>query len=411
MNKHSFLTCLSFITLALLLSFSSFAEERNQNAPEQSEFDLENLSYTFEQTLLDLSNAYINSSPVHKADGIEVGHLNIENENKESISELAREIADNKHGSYDSMLISHENKLVFESYYKKGRINLPHFQASVTKSYVSIAIGRAIQLGCLTIDDLDKPVVSFLKNIDLEKLADGAENITLHHAMSMRSGIRVSADRLKIIMENSANAKGSDVVQEFLQHSEAISSASQSFKYQDSDARITMRVLDSVVPGSAKDFVKNEVLAKLGITVYGWKDDVNGLPIPESSSSMTSRNMLKLGMLVINKGQWNGEQLISAHFLAKATSNITKPTEDWIPDSFNYGYFLYRTEMKVGDERYAVNLAWGSGGQYILMLEELGLVIVITGHDREDTILTQVSRVILPALIQPRHTETHELRP
>jgi CubicO group peptidase (beta-lactamase class C family) len=62
--------------------------------------------------------------------------------------------------------------------------------------------------------------------------------------------------------------------------------------------------------------------------------------------------MLKLATLVLNKGKWNDEQLISAEFLAKATSGIIKPTEDWIPDSFIYGYYWYQTDMKVQEKSY-----------------------------------------------------------
>lgn len=383
----------------LLFSFTSFAENSSKNAPEISEFDVNNLSYSFEQTLPDLRNAYIDSSPVVKADGLEVGKLVINGDSKHSIIELARELEGGKHGEYDSVLISHKNKLVFESYYRKGRINLPHFQASVTKSYLSLAIGRAIQLGHLRMADLNKPIVHFLKDLETKKLADGVENITLHRAMSMRSGIRVSDDRLKFIMDNSNATRDFNTVQAFLQYSAAISPESQTFEYQDSDPRITMRILDSVVPGTAENFIKNEVLAKLGITVYGWSNDINGLPIGESGSSITSRDMLKLGALVINNGKWNGEQLISAKFLADATSNIAKPTENWIPDTYNYGYFWYQADMAIGDKSYDVKLAWGAGGQRIIAVKDLDLVVVITGHDREDKIMSEVSRRILPVFV------------
>ena len=115
---------------------------------------------------------------------------------------------------------------------------------------------------------------------------------------------------------------------------------------------------------------------------------------------MTSRDMLKWGALVINKGKWKNEQLISADYIAKATSGITKPTEDWMPKTYNYGYFFYQTEIAVGDKSYNTNFAWGGGGQYIITVEELGLSIVITGHDRDDAIMTQVAKQILPAFVK-----------
>jgi len=389
------------IRIGLMASFilfgtTSIAENGGKSAPELSEFDVNNLTYSFEQTLPDLSNAYIDSSPAAKADGIVVGKLVTDGDRKNSIIELAQELEKGVHGGYDSVLISHNGKLIFESYYKKGRVNLPHFQASVTKSYLSLAIGRAIQLGYLTMADLNKPVVQFLKDLEYERISDGAENITLDQVMSMRSGIRVSDDHLKLIRDNGSKIKGYNIAQAFLQYSGAILSESQIFRYQDSDPRITMQVLDSVVPGTAEQFIKNEVLDKLGVTVYGWRKDINGLPIAESGSSITSRDMLKFGVLVSNRGRWRGEQLISADFLVKATSDITKAAEDWIPDTFNYGYFWYQTDMKIEGESYDVNLTWGGGGQRILVIRNLDLVVVITGHDREDKIMSEVSNKILP---------------
>jgi CubicO group peptidase (beta-lactamase class C family) len=390
----------NLIAAAVLCGMSSFAAESAEN----------NESHVAEVSAVDakrsfwkmsyLDEAFIDTTPINRKDSISVGELGADGGNKVSIVKVAQEIADNKEGKFDSVLISHKNKLIFESYYGRGRINLPHFQASVTKSYLAIAIGRAIQLGHLTMADLNKPIVSFLKNVNLEKLADGAESITLHQAMSMSSGVRVSADRQKIIMENSTKTKGFNITQEFLQHSEAISPDPQTFRYQDADPRMTMQVLNSVVPGSAENFIKNEVLAKIGITNYGWKHDINGSPTAESGSSMTSRDMLKLGSLILNKGKWQGEQLISADFLSKATSDVAKPTEDWIPDSFSYGYFWYKTELKVGNKSYDAKLAWGGGEQYILTFEELELNVVFTAHARENNTMQLVAENILPAFIQ-----------
>ena len=218
--------------------------------------------------------------------------------------------------------------------------------------------------------------------------------------MSMRSGIRVSAESQKLIMDSSTKIKGLNITQQFLQHSDAISSESKTFKYQDADPRITMQVLNSVVPGSAKDFINNEVLAKIDITDYRWKSDIDGVLMPESGSSLTSRDMIKVGTLVTNKGKWQGKQLISADFLSKATSDITKPTEDWIPDNFSYGYFWYQTEIKVKDKGYQAKFAWGGGEQYILTVDAFDLTVVFTAHARGNNTMQIMAEKILPAFTQ-----------
>jgi CubicO group peptidase (beta-lactamase class C family) len=389
----------SLIAVALFSVCSGIVSantDNNTNAPEASaaerKISIWDMPY--------LEKAFIDTTPEDRKDDLSVGILGVDGGNENIIIKMAKEIAKNKEGKFDSVLISHKNKLIFESYYGRGRINLPHMQASVTKSYLSIAIGRAIQLGHLTMADLNKPVVSFIKNIDLGKIADGAEKITLHQIMNMRSGIRVSDESQKLIMDNSMSLKDENITQQFLQHSEAISPESQTFKYQDADPRITMQVLNSVVPGSAKDFINDEVLAKIGITDYVWNHDANGLPVPESGAHLTSRDMLKLGTLIINKGKWQDKQLISAAYLTKATSGVTKPAEDWIPDSFSYGYFWYQTDLKFKDKSYNAKIAWGGGEQYILTFEALDLIVVFTALARENNTMQIMAESILPAFVK-----------
>ncbi|MEM6532424.1 MAG: hypothetical protein AAF654_07360 [Myxococcota bacterium] len=58
----------------------------------------------------------------------------------------------------------------------------------------------------------------------------------------------------------------------------------------------------------AEAFVRSELFGKLGIATYGWQRDLSGLPIGGSRSSISSRAMVKLGALAINKGTWDGEQ-------------------------------------------------------------------------------------------------------
>ncbi|WP_019030171.1 serine hydrolase domain-containing protein [Colwellia piezophila] len=394
----------SLIAVALLSCFSSIAtvsavesaDRNNSLAPEVSAAEAK-LSF---RDIPDLKKAFIDTTPAARKGDLAVGELGIDGGNKNMIVKLAEELADNKHGEYDSLLIAHKGKFLFESYYKRGRINLPHFQNSATKGYASLLLGRAIQLGYLTMADLDKPLVSFLKGLDPTKFVDGVDKITLHQALTMRSGLRFSDEQMTKFRGNSEIFKGLAQVQAFLELSEPVTSMSQVYKYQGPDPIMVMQVLDAVVPGSAKDFIKNEFFGKLGITNYKWKDDKSGLPIGDGRLSMTSRDMLKLGVLVTDEGQWKGEQLLSADYLAKATSAITRATEDWQePETFFYGYLWYQTDVAVGDKSYDVKIAWGGGGNRVISVEALDLVVVITGLDMEDKIFTQVSKTILPAFV------------
>jgi len=355
----------------------------------------------------ELKEAFIAATPTAKKDGILVGKLGTDGGNKALILKLAQEIADGKHGNFDSFLIAHKGKLLFESYYSRGRINLPHPQASATKVYTSMAVGRAIQLGYLTMADLDKPLVSFLKDLDSTKFVKGAEKITLHKALTMRSGIRISKKQREEIEKDTAQVKGQRLVQAWLKHSTPITTESQRFLYS-FDPDLVMQVIDAVVPGSAQDFIKNELLDKMGITNYHWKTDVSGLPEAGWRVSMTSRDMMKWGILAANQGKWNGEQLVPAAFIDKAIHRIVHHndsddenfSDDGNVSNMGYGYFWWQADLKAGNKNYFSTSAQGGSGQCIILIDELDLIVVTTVHQLKISVLKMTADRILPAFIK-----------
>ncbi len=351
-----------------------------------------------------LAEAYLSSTPMARKDGILVGELGIDGGQKELILRLAQEIADGQHGLYDSFLVIHKGQLLFESYYLFGRINLPHPQASATKVYTSLALGRAIQQGYLTMDDLDKPLISFFDELDPTKFAEGVEKITLHQALTMRSGIRISEEQREAFEKNPDQLKGQGLVQTYLEQTEPITAASQTFLYQ-GDPILVMQVIDAVVPGSASDFIKKELLEKMGIDNYRWQTNVSGIPEAGWRSSMTSRDMVKWGTLVMNNGQWNGEQLVPEGFLTKATSRILCTGDDDVygggkdVSKQGYGYYWWSADLQVGDKTYYCASAQGGGGQYIILIKELDLMVVVTAHDNDNATLQVMAERIVPAFV------------
>ncbi|WP_420573479.1 alpha/beta hydrolase-fold protein [Kordia sp.] len=349
-----------------------------------------------------LNNAFVSTTPEDRKDGILVDTLSVSNSDQKAILKLSQEVFDGKHGNYDALLISHKNKLVFESYYKKGRINLPHGQASAVKAYTSLVLGRAIQMGYLSMEDLDKPLISFLKDVNPKKMTKGAENITLHKALTMHGGLTIDREKWKEFEKDSVRLKGQGLVQTLLEQSAPITNESQTYLYGNFNPMLVMTVIDAVVPGTAENFIKTELLDKLGITNYKWSTHISGLPEAGWRVNIMSRDMIKLGNLVLNNGKLNGEQLISAAYLAKATSGIVKPTQDWMPKDYRYGYFWYQTLVKVNNKNYDVRFAWGGGEQRVIVIEELDLTIVISGHDGEDKLMTQISKIIIPAFVKDK---------
>ncbi len=345
-----------------------------------------------------LNKAFVSTVPEEREDRISVGELLVDDTKKNAILKVAQEIFDGKYGNYDALLISHKNKLVFESYYKKGRINLPHGQASAVKGYTSLILGRAMQLGYLTMEDLDRPLTDFLKDLDPKKFTQGTEKITLHKALTMQGGLTIDREQWKEVENDSVTLKGQGLVQTLLERSEPITSETQTYLYGNFNPMMVMTVIDAVVPGTAEDFIKEEFLDKLGITNYEWSNHASGLPQAGWQAKIVPRDMLKFGHLVENEGKLNGEQFISTAYLKKATSGIVMPAIDWMPKNYRYGYFWYHTPVQVGNKSYDMTLAWGGGGQRVIVVEELDLTMVISGFDREDDkIMKPVFETIVPA--------------
>ena len=371
---------MNFITKLILtfsfLSSTLLADNSNGLAPEITDLNSKDISYDLEKKIPYLEKAFISTKPQDLKDGIAVGELGVDAGNKDMILAFAKEIAANKHNNTDSLLIYHQGKLLFESYFKRGRRNYPHYQMSITKSYTAMALGRAMQLGYISMADLNKPVVSFLKDIDQTKLAPGASEITLHQAMHMRSGIRVDKAKARQAMKKPASLKGQGQIQTYMSLSAPITEKSKAFKYQGSDPSICMQVLEAIVPGSAADFIKKEVLLPMGITNYGWQADISGLPKSAAGSSWRSRDMLKMGQLVLQDGKWNNSQHLPADYVSRATGPID------INDFRTYGYFWWGHDAKVGNKTYKCKSGRGAGGQFILMFPELELIIVSTAHNK-----------------------------
>jgi CubicO group peptidase (beta-lactamase class C family) len=369
-------------------------------APEITDLNAEDVSYQLEWKLPYLKEPYLSVHPRDLNDGIPVGELGRDGGDRERVVDFARSLArasdDPKTGQTDSLLISYRGKLILEAYYRRGRVNYPHYQMSITKSYTAMAIGRAIQLGHLTTADLEKPVVGFLKDLDRSKLVEGADAITLHEAMHMGSGIRLPKARIDQLRRQPERLKGQGQIQAYLEHSEPIPPAPREFKYQAADPSITMQVLEAVVPGSAKEFIRDELWKPLGVISYHWQADTSGLPKAAAGSSFRSRDMLKMGMLVLGGGRWQGKQLIPSEFVRRATSPIRHSY-----GRSHYGYFWWVEDFEVGGKTYHSKQGRGAGGQFIFMFPELDLIVVVTAHNRGmGTLLRALPQRLIPAFVQ-----------
>ena len=428
--------------LALILSLLVFAtvtraEVSTGHAPEIIPLTPQDVSWALEAKLPDLEKPYISISPEDKKDGIVVGTLGTDGGDTNAVLKFAEELnnppktenagtpKESTTGTIDSLLIWYKGKLISEAYYRHGRANYPHYQMSITKSYTALAIGRAMQLGYLKMEDLDKPVIGFLKQLDTNTLAPGSDTITLAQVMEMNSGIRSDDAKTKELLQNPSQIKGQGDIQAYLQYnsnldpnakdqlknpsqlkgqgeiqaylqcSSNIPPPPRQFKYQEADPAITMQVLNAVAPEGAKDFLQNQLLKPLGITNYVWENSVSDLPKSAAGSSILSRDMLKVGMLIMNKGKWQDQQLIPEAYIARATG----PNVHSYGPCY-YGFFWWVEDVKVGEKTYHCIEGRGAGGQFIFMFPELDLIAVATSHDKGmGNLLAILPQALIPAFV------------
>jgi arylsulfatase A-like enzyme/CubicO group peptidase (beta-lactamase class C family) len=363
-------------------------------AQEQTDLNAEDITYQGEKKRPNLTKPIIDTKPKDLGDGIPVGSLAESDGDEQAILKLSEQIAAGKFNNVDSLLIAHKGKLLLESYYRKGRPNLPHYQMSITKSMVALALGRAMQLG--HIKDLNTPVVNYLKKVDQTKLVPGATLVTISECLNMHSGIRIPIEKAKAAMRERDKLKGQGQAQAFLSLSDPITAESKQHKYQGADPSLVIQVLDAVVPGSAKDFIRKEFYDKLGFKNYLWQDDVSGLPKAAAGMSLRSRDMLKVGLMIAQNGKWNGEQLWSEEYIRKAVSPLhTNPV------GHTYGYLWWGHDMESNGKKHRCISARGAGGQFIFILPSVELIVVVTSHNNKDmrSPMQFTSEQIVPAFL------------
>ena len=112
---------------------------------------------------------------------------------------------------------------------------------------------------------------------------------------------------------------------------------------------------------------------------------------------MTSRDMAKIGQLILNNGKWNEKQVVSEKWIKESTAPKTKIT------GIDYGYLWWNIPFKAKEKMIVSKVATGNGGQYIMVLPELDIVAVFTGgayNSQEDKLpFAIMTDIFLPTFI------------
>jgi len=286
---------------------------------------------------------------------------------------MMEKIIKQEFGRLESFLLIKDQKLILEEYfYGYDRTQL-HPVHSCTKSITSLLLG--ISLGRHKNLDVNVPVFSFFPQFD-SLITPEKEKITLKHVLTMTSGLPEDDEFEK-------NDPDDLVKQMLIQPLE--SGPGEKFKYNGNNSNLLGSIINALEKKQADDFAREVLFNKLGISEFKWEKENGVLPC-QSELQMLPRDMAKIGLLVLNNGSQNGEQIIPKEWIIESGKLHVAETE-----FFDYGYqWWYRSKQNTpwwknpvhgSNDEHDMFLALGYGGQYIMIIRDLNMVLVITSSD------------------------------
>jgi hypothetical protein len=152
-------------------------------------------------------------------------------------------------------------------------------------------------------------------------------------------------------------------------------------------------ILQKVTGMTMLDYLTPRLFEPLGIENPTWESDPRGINVGGWGLSVTTEDISKLGQLYLQKGMWEGKQLLSESWVEEATglqsSNGSNPESDW-EQGYGYQFWQCRHNIYRGD---------GAFGQYCIVMPQQDAVLAITsGTDDMQGILNVVWEHLLPAM-------------
>ena len=269
-----------------------------------------------------------------------------------------------------------------------------HDVRSVTKSVTSLCLGIALDHGW--VKSVDTPVLSFFPEwTDLD--TPEKDRITLRHLLTMSAGLDWNEN---IPYTDPANSEirmiRSPNPYRFALEQPVVAPPGEVYNYSGGSAALISAVLKKTTGRSIEQFAKDELFDPLGITAMAWYHYGNGDPIAASGLRLRPRDMAKLGQLILNHGQWDGRQVVSASYVDAAIAPQINGQ-----GLFFYGYQFWLGRSFIDGREIDWAAAVGLGGQRIFVVPALDLVAVVTAGLYNDNLQGSVPLVVLNQYVLP----------
>jgi CubicO group peptidase (beta-lactamase class C family) len=344
------------------------------------------------------SAPYRYEPPRHLDDGITVAAAEPGTLSPEVAERLVNGVI---HGAYPdvrSILVYQRGALRLEEYFYGYDVARSHQMRSFTKSVVALAAGVAVDRGLLP---PDQPVLERLGYDKFENPDPRKAKITLIDLLSHRSGLACNDHDGSSPGNENKLYETSDWVKAFLDLP-VVSDPGTTAYYCSGGIFTAGRIVERATGRPLPDFADEAIFQPLGIRRADWKWNFN---LDRSQRNefgqiyLRPRDMLKLGLLIQQRGLWNGKQVISSSWVDQAVSKQSRV------DNSDYGLGIwhrwYGVKTMAGDRRVETIMLSGNGGQKVFIVPSLDLIVVFTGasFNRESPENEMMAGVLLPALL------------
>jgi CubicO group peptidase (beta-lactamase class C family) len=271
-----------------------------------------------------------------------------------------------------SLLIVKNGYLVAEQYFNGKQMDETNNVASVTKSYISALIGIAVAEGYIT--SLGQKMMDYFPEYAGPDLDQDKYEITIRQLLMMRAGYPYdSTSAYYAQLSRSGNFMRFVVGQYPLSNPPG-----SEWNYSSASAHILSGILTKAVGMPLVKFATQYLFDPLDIEIRTWERDPQGYYMGGGDMAYTSRDMAKFGYLYLSNGAFDGKQVIPAEWIDESLQSYSSTNYKDLGTFKNvqYGYLWW--SANVG--KYKVNFAWGHGGQYIVIVPELNMVVVSTAN-------------------------------
>ena len=268
------------------------------------------------------------------------------------------------------LLVVKDGYLIAEDYFNEGSVDQKALLQSAAKSITSAMVGLALDQGCLS--DVDQKMIDFFPDF-ADLIVDPRKNqITIRDMLQMRSGYPAEESDPELW-----EAVWSGDYVHLVADAPLTSDPGTEFQYSNLTAHWLGVIVARACDMDLKSFGQEHLFDPLGAEIGNWRKDLDGYNWAAGEIHVSARDAAKFGLLYLNDGQFEGNQIIPADWVRDSLQTYSENAYDNIGDFRDIGYGYQWWSAEVGDHH--VNFAWGHGGQLIVLLDDLNMVVVVTG--------------------------------